>query len=434
MNKKPRGHGSLAVLVVRLPFLLKRRQWQPDVGSHNKTRTQNKSGRRISSVNRFSVQSFVKYSPLRKACQAPDLVFSKLLSIPHLNPIYGIICLMAEQAIPTFYIKNIPIYGDLILSPMDGYSDLPFRNLARRLGSAMSYTEFINAMDVIHGHPHLEEKLTFLEQERPIVMQLFDDDPDRIVKAALKLRRRNPDIIDINMGCSARCVSGRGAGAGLLRTPEKIERIFWTLSRELDIPVTGKIRLGWDDQSRNYLDIAKIIEQNGGQLIAVHGRTRAQAYSGNADWDAIAQVRQAVSIPVIANGDVKTVADIDRIKAHTGCKAVMIARGAISNPWIFSRLDRDQVSTDQLLQTMVLHLDSMLSFYGPERGLILFRKYAARYLTPFSMETEQRKALLTCENREAFLEQVYAILNNQQPVSSEISEGSGRQQMPVLLD
>ncbi len=269
---------------------------------------------------------------------------------------------------PVFRVGNIPVYGDLILSPMDGYSDLPFRSLARRLGSAMSYTEFINAIDVVYGHPHLERKLAYLESERPVVYQIFDDDPERLVKAALKLRSRNPDIIDINMGCSARCVSGRGAGAGLLRTPEKIALIFSRLSKELDIPVTGKIRLGWDDASLNYLDIARIIEDNGGKLIAVHGRTKMQGYTGSADWDAIAAVRQAVSIPVIANGDVKTVADIERIKTHTGCSAVMIARAAIGNPWIFSRLDREQVSPDLLRETMLLHLDSMLSFYGDERG------------------------------------------------------------------
>jgi tRNA-dihydrouridine synthase B len=304
---------------------------------------------------------------------------------------------------PTFQIRGIPVYGDLILSPMDGYSDQPFRALARGLGSAMSYTEFINAIDVIHGHPHLERKLAFLENERPIVYQVFDDDPDRLVQAVLKLRPRSPDIFDINMGCSAKCVSGRGAGAGLLRTPQKIARIFSRLSSELDIPVTGKIRLGWDDDTLNYLEVAKIIEDNGGQLIAVHGRTKKQGYTGEANWDAIAAVKQAVSIPVIANGDVKTVGDIAAVKAHTGCDAVMIARAAIGNPWIFSRLDREQVSLPVLRETMVRHLDSMLGFYGPQRGLVLFRKYASRYLTPYQLTREIRQDLMTSEKKEEFL-------------------------------
>jgi tRNA-dihydrouridine synthase B len=310
---------------------------------------------------------------------------------------------MAASATPVFWVRDIPVYGDLILSPMDGYSDLPFRALARSLGSAMSYTEFINAIDVTGAHPHLDRRLTYQENERPVVYQIFDDDPDRLVRAALKLRPRNPDIIDINMGCSARTVAGRGAGAGLLRTPQKIAQIFSRLTKELDIPITGKIRLGWDDSSRNYLDTARIIEDNGGSLIAVHGRTKMQGYTGSADWDAIAEVRQAVSVPVIANGDVKTIADIERIKAHTGCSAVMIARAAISNPWIFSRLDRDQVPIDLLKSTMLQHLSSMQSFYGAEYGLVLFRKYVARYLTPYRLSGDLRQTLMTSRAKEEFL-------------------------------
>lgn len=315
---------------------------------------------------------------------------------------------------PAFWVKNIPVYGDLVLSPMDGYSDQPFRSLARRLGSAMSYTEFINAIDVEFGHPHLERKLTFDEGERPVVYQVFDDDPERLVKAALKLRKRNPDIIDVNMGCSARCVSGRGAGAGLLRNPEKIARIFSELTRHLDLPVTGKIRLGWDDSTRNYRDVARIIEDNGGSLLAVHGRTRHQGYNGQADWDAIAEIKQIVSIPVLANGDVRTVKDIARVKAHTGCDGVLIARAAIGNPWIFSGLNREQVSLDLLRETIYEHLESNLAFYGPERGLVLFRKFAGRYLAAH-LDNQSRQTLLTTETKETFLATLDQILCQFQP-------------------
>lgn len=321
-----------------------------------------------------------------------------------------------DASCPVLHVGDIPIYGDLILSPMDGYSDQPFRALARRLGSAMSYTEFINAIDVMYGHPHLERKLAFLESERPVVYQIFDDDPQRLVQAARKLRPRNPDIIDINMGCSARTVSGRGAGAGLLRTPEKIAEIFSTLTRELDIPITGKIRLGWDDTSRNYLEVAHIIEDNGGKLLAVHGRTKAQTYSGAADWDAIAEVVQTVSIPVVANGDVRTVADIDRIKAHTGCAAVMIARAAIGNPWIFARMDREQVPVDLLRETILEHLESMRAFYGADYGLVVFRKYAARYLLNFPRMAELRQALLTSVTLDEFLHILDKVIDEPQPV------------------
>lgn len=308
-----------------------------------------------------------------------------------------------NRAKPAFWVDQIPVYGDVILSPMDGYSDLPFRSLARSLGSAMSYTEFINAIDVVNTHPQLEDRLKYLESERPVVYQIFDDNPDRLIKAALKLRERNPDIIDINMGCSDKQVSNRGAGAGLLRTPEKIEQIFSQLSRLLDIPVTGKIRLGWDESSRNYLQIAKMIQDNGGKLLAVHGRTRKQAYNGTADWDAIAEVKQALSIPVIGNGDVRRAEDIDRMKAHTGCDAVMIARASIANPWIFSRLNREDVSSSQVRVDMARHLELMTGFYGPQRGLILFRKYAARYICSAGLPVELRKQLLTSTDVDAFL-------------------------------
>lgn len=311
---------------------------------------------------------------------------------------------------PTFYVRQTPIYGDLILSPMDGFSDQPYRALCRSLGSAMSYTEFINALDVLQGHPHLWRKLAYLEQERPVVYQIFDSDPLRLLEAALRLQERCPDIIDINMGCSVRSVSGRGAGAGLLREPAKVARIFSLLSSSLEVPVTAKIRLGWDDDSRNYRQIARIIEENGGALIAVHGRTRAQGYAGRADWEAIAEIKQTVSIPVIANGDVSCVADIERIKAETGCDGVMIGRAAIGNPWIFSRLDHHQVSPALLHDTMQRHLKSMLEFYGQERGLVLFRKHASRYLASLGLEIGQRERLLTCAQPMEFL-QILTALN-----------------------
>lgn len=304
---------------------------------------------------------------------------------------------------PAFHIGDIPVYGETILSPMDGFSDLPFRSLARRLGSAMSYTEFVNAIDVVNGHPHLERRLTFLEEERPVVYQIFDDDPQRLLQAALILRERDPDTIDVNMGCSAKTVSGRGAGAGLLRDPRKIAEIFRTLTHALDIPVTGKIRIGWDDESLNYLEVARIVEDNGGQLVAVHGRTKAQAYRGPANWDAIAEIKAALRIPVIGNGDVRTVADIQRMRAYTGCDAVMIARGAIGNPWIFAGLDREQVSPAQVRETMLEHLDSMLYFYGHDLGLVLFRKHAARYISPFGLSPQQRQDFLTSEGRDEFV-------------------------------
>jgi nifR3 family TIM-barrel protein len=298
---------------------------------------------------------------------------------------------------PTFFVGDIPVYGDTILSPMDGFSDLPFRGMCRRLGSAVSCTEFINAIDVVTDHPRLDQRLAYEEFERPVVFQLFDNDPTRFVEAALRLREREPDVIDVNMGCSVRAVSGRGAGAGLLRDPHKIADIFQKLTTALDIPITAKIRLGWDEENLNYLEVAKIIEDNGGGLVAVHGRTKTQNYNSRANWEAIAEVKQAVSIPVIGNGDVRTTADIAKMKAYTNCDAVMIGRAAIGNPWIFSGMDRSEVSREQVLETMLSHLESMLAFYGPETGLVLFRKHAKRYLSPYHLTRPQRAALLNSE-------------------------------------
>jgi tRNA-dihydrouridine synthase B len=305
---------------------------------------------------------------------------------------------------PAFYVDHLPIYGDLILSPMDGFSDLPFRSLCRELGSAISYTEFVNVLNLLNRHPYEAEKLDFLPEERPVSFQIFDNDLGRLLEAALRIQELGPDIIDINMGCSVRCVSGRGAGAGLLRTPLKIARIFRRLSAALEVPLTGKIRLGWDEDSRNYLLVARIIEENGGKLIAVHGRTRAQKYTDRADWDAIAEVKAAVSIPVIANGDVNSVADIDAIKAHTGCDGVMIGRAAIGNPWIFSRLEREQVPPTLVVETILKHLNRSLAYHGPRRGLIVFRKHASRYITAHPSIEVLRPALLTAATPGEFVE------------------------------
>jgi tRNA-dihydrouridine synthase B len=298
-------------------------------------------------------------------------------------------------------VGNVPVYGNLILSPMDGVTDLPFRVLTRRLGSAMSYTEFINAIDVVYNHPFLEERLAYFEEERPVVFQIFDDDPDRMVKAAVTLMARRPDILDVNMGCPAKTVAGRGAGSALLRDPKKVQDIIRKLSGVLPIPVTAKIRLGWDDKSRNYLEIAKIIEGEGGKLVAVHGRTRMQAYSGNADWDAIAEIKQVVKIPVVGNGDVRTVADCQRLIQHTSCDGVMIGRAALENPWIFSGINRDEVTPDTLLQTMNQQLDMMIGLHS-QRGLILFRKFVKKYFKPYSISPDKIKEIVTCEDERQF--------------------------------
>jgi tRNA-dihydrouridine synthase B len=170
------------------------------------------------------------------------------------------------------------------------------------------------------------------------------------------------------------------------------------------VPVTGKIRLGWDDQSRNYLEVAHILEDNGASAIAVHGRTKVQAYHGEADWRPIAEIKAAVKIPVIGNGDVKRVADIDRIKMLTGCDAVMIGRAAIGNPWIFQRQDFNDVTFAERAALIRRHLAAMLDFYGPRLGIVLFRKHVVKYIKGVPYATDVRLALLTCTTAEEFID------------------------------
>ncbi len=266
----------------------------------------------------------------------------------------------------------------------------------------MSYTEFVKVEHILHSPRHTRAKLHYEVQERPVVFQIYGDDPDEILQAALIIQEFGPDIIDINMGCPAKSVASRGAGVGLMRTPLKVARLFRRLTAALRVPVTGKIRLGWDDR-RTYKLIARIVEENGGSLIAVHGRTKEQNYGGQADWDAIAEVKSAVKIPVIGNGDVKTVADIARMKQYTGCQAVMVGRAAIANPWIFSGLDREQVSSQQVHEIVETHLQRNIQFYGQEDGQRLFRKHAVQYLLLRTLSREDRKDILRQRPSDEFL-------------------------------
>jgi nifR3 family TIM-barrel protein len=266
----------------------------------------------------------------------------------------------------------------------------------------MSYTEFVHVEKILSRSKQPLAKLHYEESERPIVFQLYGDDPNLILKAALKVQELGPDIIDINMGCPSRSIAHRGAGVGLMKSPLKIAEIFKKLSTALRVPVTGKMRLGWET-CRTYKLIARIIEENGGSLIAIHGRTKEQSYEGQADWDAVAEVKSLVKIPVVGSGDIKLVADIDRMKKHSGCDAVMIGRGAIFNPWIFSRMDREQVTAGQVREALQKHLAHNIQFYGEQDGQRLFRKHAVQYLLLRSLDRESRKKILQSRPSGEFL-------------------------------
>ncbi len=302
-----------------------------------------------------------------------------------------------------FKIQNVPVTSPLIMAPMDGFSDAPFRAITRRLGSALSYTEFINALDVMGSGTTYQKRCRFSEMERPLVFQIFDEDPERTIRAAEKLVRVwSPDIVDINMGCSVRQVANRGAGAGLLRHPEKIAAMVEGLVKTLPVPVTVKIRLGWDEHTKNFLEIGSIAQDCGAAAITLHARTREQLFSGTIDLDAIALLKQRLSIPVIGNGDVRTVADAQRMMETTKCDAVMIGRAAITNPWIFAGFDASDDPGPLFQETVRDHLRRMKEFHGSERGCVIFRKHAKIYLQKIGLPMEQIRPLLTLNDPDAF--------------------------------
>ncbi|PKO09340.1 MAG: tRNA dihydrouridine synthase DusB [Chloroflexi bacterium HGW-Chloroflexi-2] len=312
-----------------------------------------------------------------------------------------------------FKVGDIPIKSNLILAPMDGLTDHPFREIIKRFHPGIIFSEFINAYDYLNDHPFFPQQIVFSEEQRPFAYQIFDNSPDRILKTALYLSEKNPDFIDINMGCSAKTVASRGAGAGLLKEPEKIKQILTVLTNNLTIPISAKIRLGWDDTTLNYLSISKLLEDYGCAMISVHGRTKKQGYQGKANWDAIAEIKQNVKIPVLANGDVNSLSDIQKIIKVTNCDGVMIGRAALRNPWIFSGLDSDQVTLNQRFDLLSDHLDLMIQFYGLESGLILFRKYIKFYLDISNLGKEFRSKLYNHNDPRKLKSSLFTIMNAQ---------------------
>jgi tRNA-dihydrouridine synthase B len=284
---------------------------------------------------------------------------------------------------------------------MSGYTDLPFRSLCRRFGSALSYTEFVSAKEIARGaDSHWRKAATFLPWERPVVIQIFDGDEGRLVEAGHRVAELHPDAIDVNMGCSVPKIASRGAGAALLKEPAKIARIFRSLSRAVSLPVTGKIRLGWDCRTRNYLETLDAMQNNGAAMVAVHGRTREQGYAGQADWDAIAEIVQVARIPVLGNGDVQSARDAEKMKRATGCAAVMVGRGAIGNPWLFQRRERAAVALSEKIHTVRYHFQLMEDYYGPGQAAILMRKHLAKYFNAHPGIREYRPRLVKIESKE----------------------------------
>ena len=235
-------------------------------------------------------------------------------------------------------IGSVTLAGRMVLAPMAGVTDRAFRQICREQGAALTVTEMVSAKALTYGDKKTPGLLALGVDEHPAAAQIFGHEPETMAEGAKIAREISGcDIIDINMGCPAPKIAGNGDGSALMRDPALAARVIEAVANAVDVPVTVKFRKGWDEKSVNCVEFARMAEQAGAAAIAVHGRTRAQQYSGNADWDAIAAVKRSVSIPVIANGDVAVPEDAVRILRHTGADAVMVGRGALGDPWIFAR-------------------------------------------------------------------------------------------------
>ncbi len=285
-------------------------------------------------------------------------------------------------------IGTVKLPSRALLAPMAGVTDRAYRELCMSMGAGFCVSEMVSSKALSFGSKKSEELMDISSQERPCGIQIFGDDPSCMAEAAEAAMRHNPDIIDINMGCPAPKISGNGSGSALMKDPELCGRITEAVVKAVSVPVTVKIRKGWDDDMVNAAEVAKICEQAGASAITVHGRTRKQFYKPPVDYDIIRKVKQSVSIPVIANGDVDSAQKAKLVLDYTGCDFVMVGRASLGNPWIFTQInayldDPDAVlyypSIEEKLNTMVAQVAKMVEYKGEYIALRQARKLAAGY-------------------------------------------------------
>ncbi len=284
-------------------------------------------------------------------------------------------------------IGNVELENRYILGPMAGVTDLPFRLLCREQGAGLLCMEMVSAKAIMYNNRNTEQLLTIHTDERPVSLQLFGSDPKIMSEMAKRIEERPFAILDINMGCPVPKVVKNGEGSALMKEPKLVYEIVSAVVKAIGKPVTVKIRKGFDDEHVNAVEIARIIEEAGAAAVAVHGRTREQYYSGKADWDIIRQVKEAVSIPVIGNGDVTSPERAEELVRRTGCDGVMIARGAQGNPWIFSEMISYEETgvvpprpgKEELKEMMLRHARLQLEYKGEYSGIREMRKHVAWY-------------------------------------------------------
>ena len=306
-------------------------------------------------------------------------------------------------------IGGVELPNNLILGPMAGVTDLPFRILCKEQGAGLLCMEMISAKAILYKNRNTETLLAIDERERPVSLQLFGSDPKIVAQIAHQIEDRPFDILDINMGCPVPKIVNNGEGSALMKNPVLAGQIIEETVKAIKKPVTVKIRKGFDDDHVNAVEMARVAQESGASAVAVHGRTREQYYSGKADWDIIRQVKEAVDIPVIGNGDLLTAEDVIAMKEQTGCDGFMIARGAQGNPWIFSQI-LEYFKTGEIkprpgfaeVREMILRqARMMIDFKGEYIGIREIRKHAAWYTPGYPNSSRMRDAINTVETYEA---------------------------------
>ena len=309
-------------------------------------------------------------------------------------------------------IGNIKLDAPLVLAPMAGITDLPFRVICRRLGCGMTVSEMVSAKGLLYKNVKTTEMLRIEDSERPTAIQLFGSVPAELAEAAQMVEASGADIIDFNMGCPVPKIVNNGEGSALMKNPQLAYEVLAAMVAAVKIPVTVKFRAGWDDKHRNAVEIALAAERAGVAAVAVHGRTRQQFYEGKADWSIIRQVKQAVKVPVFGNGDIFTVADGLRMLEETGVDGLMIGRGADGNPWLFQQLKAvlagescpASPSLDERLNLAAEHLDMLIAFKGETISVKEMRRHISAYLKGLPHAAEYRGRFHKVDTREQFQE------------------------------
>ena len=312
------------------------------------------------------------------------------------------------NSIQKLQIGNVTLENNLILAPMAGVTDLPFRLLCKEQGAGLLCMEMVSAKAILYKNKNTEELLTIDPRENPVSLQLFGSDPDIMGEIAKQIEERPFDILDINMGCPVPKVVNNGDGSALMKNPLLAGKIIEKVASAIEKPVTVKIRKGFDDEHINAVEMAHIAQESGAAAVAVHGRTREQYYSGKADWDIIRQVKEAVSIPVIGNGDILKAEDVIAMKEQTGCDGFMIGRGAQGNPWIYSQILSyfktgtypEKPGFQEVTEMLLRHAKMQLAFKGEYTGIREIRKHAAWYTSGYKNSSKLRGRINEVESYE----------------------------------